>query len=116
MVTAIGALTGNHCEFIAHPFLISTTCKCEDANKHTDLLHLMWRACSQKNQVTRGSVYCLASDGESRQGKALVALTEHILLSPGSPLFMYLGGLPLLNLMVGEDDLTSDKDYKHVMK
>ena len=76
----------------------------------------MWRACSQKNQVTRGSVYCLASDGESRWGKALVALTEHVLLSPGSPLFMYLGGLPLLNLMVGEDELMSDKDYKHVMK
>ncbi|KAF8324980.1 uncharacterized protein EI90DRAFT_3019288 [Cantharellus anzutake] len=37
-------------------------------------------------------------------------------LSPTSCLFTYLGGLLLLNLKVGEDEITSDKDYKHVMK
>src|SRR5260370_4750387 len=41
---------------------------------------------------------------------------EHTPLSPTSPLFAYLGSLPLLNLMVGEAKLTSDKDYKHIMK
>ena len=63
-----------------------------------------------------GNVYCLASNGESRHGKALVALTECIPLSTTCLLFAYLGNLLLLNLMVGEDKLTSDKDYKHVMK
>ncbi len=64
----------------------------------------------------KGKVYCLASDGEARHGKALIVLTECTPLSPTSPLFAFLGSLPLLNLMVGKDKLTSDKDYKHVMK
>ncbi|KAF8327604.1 uncharacterized protein EI90DRAFT_3018097 [Cantharellus anzutake] len=115
-VAAIGALTGNHRQYIARPFLISATCKNEKADKHADLLRLACSACNQMSKETKGSVYCLASDGESRRGKALVALMEHTPLSPTSRLYAYLGGLPLLNLLVGEDELTSDKDYKHVMK
>ena len=64
----------------------------------------------------KGSIYCITSDGESRCGKALIALTEHMPLSLTSSLFAPLSGLPLLNLMVGEDELTLDKDYKHIMK
>ncbi len=58
----------------------------------------------------------MASDGELRWGKALALLTECFLLSSSLPLYVHLGDLPLLNLMVGEDEITSDKDYKHVMK
>ena len=115
-VATIGALTRNHHEYIACPFLISAMCKSEDANVHVELLSLAWKACKQKKGMTKGKVYCLASDGKSRYGKALVTLTEHTPLSPTSPLFLHLGQLPLLNLMVGEDEITSDKDYKHVMK
>ncbi len=116
MVAAIGALTRNHHEYSARPFLISATCKSEDAWAQMDLLSLAWRACNQMRGTTKGRLYCLASDGESRHGKALIALTEHMPLSSTSPLFAHLGSLPLLNLMVGEDELTSDKYYKHVMK
>ena len=115
MVAAIGALTKNHHEYIAHPFLISAMCKSENADEHMNLLSLVWRACNQK-EAMKGKIYCLASNGESRHGKALAALTECTLLSPTFPLFAYLGNLPLLNWMVGEDEITSDKDYKHVMK
>jgi len=116
MVTTIRALTKNHCEYITCPFMISASCKSEDACAHMSLLSLAWRACNQKGGMTKGKVYCVASDGESRHGKALVALTECTALSPTSPLFTYLGSLLLLNLMVGEDELMSDKDYRHVMK
>src|SRR5260370_37175388 len=90
-VAAIRALTRNHHEYIACPFLISATCKSEDANAHVDLLSLVWKACKQKKGMTKGKVYCLASNGESRCGKALVALTEHTPLSLISPLFPHLG-------------------------
>src|SRR5262249_15303207 len=33
-----------------------------------------------------------------------------------SPIHPLLANLPLLNLEVGEDDITADKDYKHVFK
>src|SRR5260370_40022407 len=108
-VAVIGALTRNHCKYIACPFLISATCKSEDAHTHVDLLSLAWKACKMK-----GSVYCITSDGKSRCGKVLIALTEHTPLSPTSPLFAHLSRLPLLNLMVGEDELTLDKHYKHI--
>ena len=116
MVAAIRALTRNHHEYIAHPLLISATCKSKDAHAHMGLLSIVWKACDQMRGTMKGKVYCLASNVESWRRKALVALMEHTPLSPASPLFAYLGRLPLLNLMVGEDELTSDKDYKHVMK
>src|SRR5260370_33753999 len=97
-VAAIGALTRNHHEYISHPFLISAMCKSEDANVHVDLLSLAWKACKQKKGMTKGKVYCLASNGESRCGKALVALTECTPLSLISLLFPHLGQLPLLNI------------------
>jgi len=66
MVAAIGALTRNHHEYIARPFLISATCKCEDTTKHAEVLQLMLRSCSQGKEVIRGKVYCVASDGKAR--------------------------------------------------
>ena len=63
-----------------------------------------------------GKVYCVTSDSEARRGKALASLTECYPLLPLSLLYVHLGGLQLLNLMVGEDEITSDKDYKHIMK
>src|SRR5260370_34627717 len=116
MVGTIGALTRNHCKYITCPFLISGTCKSKDAHAHMDLLSIVWRTWNQMRGTIKGEVYCIASDSESRHGKALVTLTEHTPLSQASPLFAYLGSLPLLNLMVVKDELTSDRDYKHVMK
>ncbi|KAF8319554.1 uncharacterized protein EI90DRAFT_2940187, partial [Cantharellus anzutake] len=115
-VGAIGALTKSHQEYIARPFLISATCKSETAEQHADLLRLAWGACKEETSLIGGRVYCLASNGESRCGKALVALTEKSPLSAFSPIYPLLHDLHLLNMMVGDDDITSDKDYKHVMK
>src|SRR5258708_25704299 len=116
MVTTIRALTKNHCEYITCPFMISASCKSEDACAHMSLLSLAWRACNQKGGMTKGKVHCVASDGESRHGKALVVLTECTALSPTSPFFMYLRSLLLLHLMLPEAELMSDNDYTHVMK
>ncbi|KAF8330036.1 uncharacterized protein EI90DRAFT_2996770 [Cantharellus anzutake] len=115
-VGAIGALTETHRGYIARPFLISATCKRETADQHAELLSVAWRACAQKDKTLKGQVYCLASDGESRRGKALVSLTEHTRLSPSSAIYPFLQNLSLLNLMVGDNEVTSDKDYKHVFK
>jgi hypothetical protein len=59
---------------------------------------------------------CIASDGESRRGEALINLTFKRQLDPDLPIFPYLCSLPLMNLEVGDDDITADKDYKHVFK
>jgi hypothetical protein len=58
----------------------------------------------------------IASDGESRRGEALVRMTFKRPLDPDSSIYEMLHVLPLMNLEVGDDDLTADKDYKHIFK
>jgi len=58
----------------------------------------------------------LASDGESRRGKALTNLTYIVPLAPSSPIYHQLIHLDLMDYFVRPDDITADKDYKHIFK
>ena len=73
-------------------------------------------AVNAKKAATGLRVISLASDGESRRGKALAQLTFVAPLTATSPIYNHLVHLDLLNLFVGADDITADKDYKHVFK
>jgi hypothetical protein len=53
---------------------------------------------------------------ESKRGDALVEITMRWPLSRESPIYPQLHNLPLLNLLVGKDDITADKDFKHIFK
>ncbi|KAI0027437.1 hypothetical protein K488DRAFT_74543 [Vararia minispora EC-137] len=59
-------------------------------------------------------IVCYATDGASTRGKALNEMTTKRRLGPESPIYPYLEDLEYLDLWVGDDDLTVDKDYKHV--
>ncbi len=61
-------------------------------------------------------LFSIASDGESRRGSSLTALTRIRPLDPDSELHALLGNLRLMNPLVGNNDITADKDPKHVMK
>ena len=74
---------------------------------------------TQNQSQCCGEVYhtvCIASDGESKCGKALVHLTMNTTLSVDSPIYEQLRPLDFLNYLVGTDDITADKDFKHVFK
>jgi hypothetical protein len=73
-------------------------------------------AANLERDTTNLRLISLASDGESRRGKALAKLTYIVLLAPTSPIYTHLVHLELLNLFIGTDDITADKDYKHVFK
>lgn len=80
--------------------------------EHAALIHTAYQAgCKSKLRTIS-----IASDGESRRGEALVHLTFKRQLAHTSPIYNLLHVLPLMNLQVGDDDLTADKDYKHVFK
>ncbi|VDC03828.1 unnamed protein product [Peniophora sp. CBMAI 1063] len=66
--------------------------------------------------ATHIHIVSLASDGESRHAKVLINLCYRYQLSPNSPIYEHLSGLELRDLYVREDDLTADKDGKHVFK
>ena len=73
-------------------------------------------ATNDNQNLTRLRVVSLASDGESRRGKALSNLTYVTPLAPSSPIYNQLVHLDLMDHFVGPDDITADKDYKHIFK
>jgi hypothetical protein len=105
-------LSGETRLYSARPILISGSCKRETGAEHASLINIGYLA-SQKSKLRTISI---ASDGESRRGEALVRLTFKHQLKPESPIYKMLHILPLMNLEVGDDDITADKDYKHVFK
>jgi len=61
-------------------------------------------------------VISIASDGETRRGSAFILLTFKHQLPPTSSIYPILSPIRFLNLHVGDDDLTCDKDWKHIFK
>ncbi|KAK0451744.1 hypothetical protein EV421DRAFT_1060672 [Armillaria borealis] len=111
-IGAIGLLTGESRLYSARPILLSGTCKAEKGVNHAKLIDTTVKACAD----TEVRTICLASDGDPMRGEALIRLTFKHTLPENSPLQPILSGLPFMNLEVGDDDLTTDKDYKHVFK
>jgi hypothetical protein len=91
--------------YSARPILISGSCKRETGAEHASLINTGYLA-SHKSKLRTVSI---ASDGESRRGEALVRLTFKRQIDPDSPIYEMLHVLPLMNVEVGDDDLTADK-------
>ncbi|KAI0026739.1 hypothetical protein K488DRAFT_75117 [Vararia minispora EC-137] len=82
----------------ARPIAVSGTCKAEKAPEHQRLLQTVLDGIAAAKALQGIHIVCYASDGLSRE----------------SNIYPHLGHLPLLNLWVGDDNLTANKDYKHV--
>ena len=98
--------------------VISGTCKKETGPEHAALIRTVLEA-GKNNREFNGVIYrtvSIASDGESKRGDALVEVTMRWNLRPESPIYKLLKPLTFLNLLVGEDDITADKDFKHIFK
>ncbi|KAI0260621.1 hypothetical protein BC834DRAFT_831523, partial [Gloeopeniophorella convolvens] len=113
-VGAIGLLSAESRLYSARPILLFGSCKRETAEEHAALLQTTIDSANSQSSLTRARIVSLASDGEARCGKALVQLTFKALLSPSSPIHALLSPLHLMDFHVGDDDITPDKDYKHV--
>jgi hypothetical protein len=73
-------------------------------------------ACREQQQRIGAQLFCLALDGEARHGRSFVTLTHKHSLASSSSIYTQLSPLSLFNKLVGDHDLTSDKDYKHIIK
>ncbi|KAF8874102.1 hypothetical protein CPB84DRAFT_1817929 [Gymnopilus junonius] len=79
---------------------------------HVTLIQTAFDASHQSGLCT----ISIASDGESRCRQALVLFTFKKQLSQDSPIWDQLSSLEMMNLEVSDDDVTADKDYKHIFK
>ncbi|KAJ7814764.1 hypothetical protein B0H14DRAFT_3746965 [Mycena olivaceomarginata] len=116
-VAAVGIMSEDTRLYSARPILVSGDCKRESGSEHAkSVLNPVLRALETKKDLTRLRTICLASDGETRRGAAFMIKTWKRKLSPTSNIYPLLKDLQFMNFMVGDDDLTGDKDPKHVDK
>ena len=102
-----------------HPILISGTCKKETGPEHAKVIQTALTAAKRTQNFQSFTTYrtvSIVSDSESKHGDALVLLTMRETLNSQSPIYSQLHKLQLMNHLVGEDDITADKDFKHVFK
>lgn len=111
-------LSSEPCEYAVQPILFSGTCKKETSKEHAQVIQTVLEACNRQKK-RRDVIYhtvCVASDGEAKRSNTLVIQTMCSKLSMDSPIYMLLRPLDFLNLLVGPDDITVDKDFKHIIK
>ncbi|KAJ7306878.1 hypothetical protein DFH08DRAFT_944693 [Mycena albidolilacea] len=116
-VAAIGMLSEETRLYAACPVLISGDCKKESGREHLhSVLNPTINGVNSKQNLTGLCIVSVTSDGETRRGKAFIDLTFDHLLSDDSDIYDLLKDLEFMDFWVGEDDLTPDKDHKHMFK
>ncbi|TEB21082.1 hypothetical protein FA13DRAFT_1757657 [Coprinellus micaceus] len=115
-IGTLGLLSDDHNLYAARGILISGDCKQETGEQHAKVLQTTVDGVNAEKEDTNIRVVSVASDGESRRGVALTHLTFKRELSPESDIYNELSPLPFMDLHVGDDDITADKDYKHIFK
>ena len=109
-------LTNDHRVYPARAILASGDCKRESGIEHAKLIQTVMDGINAQRATTRLRIVSIASDGESRRGSAFAFLTFKKTLLPQSPIHPLLSPLIFMDLHVGEDDITCDKDWKHLFK
>jgi hypothetical protein len=117
-VAGVSVLSSIPREYAVHPIMFSGTCKRETGRHHARMIQTVLDATTKVNvrKTTTHQTVCIVSDGEAKRGDALVILTMISPLSSSSPIYEQLSLLGLMNHLVGPDNLTADKDFKHVFK
>ncbi|EJD39225.1 hypothetical protein AURDEDRAFT_71265 [Auricularia subglabra TFB-10046 SS5] len=115
-VAALGPLAGDGSSYVARAIHVSGSCKKETALAHSRLLSTIYDTAEAHPKLDGARIYYIATDGEAKRGAAAVPLTLAKELAADSPIFDQLCDLPLFNTLCGANDLTLDKDYKHLFK
>jgi len=96
--------------------MISGNCKKETSEEHKAILQTAIDAIRNKGNLINVCVVNLSSDGEKCRGSAMAQLTFNTTLDPQSDIYTLLFPLVFMDMHVSADDLTTDKDWKHVFK
>jgi hypothetical protein len=112
----LGILCKDNRIYPGRPVVISGDCKRESGEEHAEVIQTVLKGVNALQDKTKLRIVSIASDGETRRGSAFILLTFKSLLLQDSPIYSILKPLKFLNLHVGDDDLTCDKDWKHVFK
>ncbi|KZP32677.1 hypothetical protein FIBSPDRAFT_722568, partial [Athelia psychrophila] len=120
-VLAVSHFSDEPRAYSAHPFVVSGSCKQEKTPAQQTMLETAREVLVDKSKDImvggcRGRLYNITSDGDARRRRATCFITMTHTLDPTSPIFENLGYLRLFDLLCGEDDITGDIEYKHLIK
>ncbi|KAL0056627.1 hypothetical protein AAF712_016769, partial [Marasmius tenuissimus] len=114
-VIAVTVLSGDPKEYAACPFCISGTCKREDGTTRSKLLSTSVEAVTATSGPAR-ILYYIASDGAANQRTAVCKITLTKKLTEEHELYQTLGILSLFDIHCGDNFITCDFDWKHILK
>ncbi|KAF8810813.1 hypothetical protein BYT27DRAFT_7221830 [Phlegmacium glaucopus] len=109
-VGALGVLSKDNRIYPGRPVLVSGDCKRESGEEHAEIIKTVLEGVNSLQTKTKLHITSIASDA------SFILLTFKSNLPHNSPIYPLLKPLKFLNLYVGDDDLTCDKDWKHVFK
>ena len=100
----------------AFPVMLSPTCKAETPDQSATYLQMVLDVWCEQAAAIFGPIWSFASDGDAgRRALCYKMFMKHV-LDPMSPLGKKLARLQGLNLFVGDNDITADFDFKHLIK
>jgi len=85
-------------------------------NQEKSMIQTVLKGVNALQDKMKLHIVSIASDGETQRGSAFILLTFKAPLLQTSPIYPILSPLKFLNLHVGDNDLTCDKDWKHIFK
>jgi hypothetical protein len=115
-VGAISRLSAKN--YGAKPVFIAPTCKkgtWKDSLRTIQCVLEAWKR-SPDGEVKHGPAVSVSTDGDPGRRLALFVLCMHDESRPGNPLYDFIKILQGLNRRVGDNNVTSDPDYKHKFK
>lgn len=119
-VGALGLLCKNNHIYPVCAILVSGDYKQEMGPKHSTVLQTtldsVENTCENPEDDISIWIVSIASDGKKHQGAAMAQLTFKKELELESNIFPLLSGLTFMDMHIGDDDLTYDKDQKHLFK
>lgn len=100
----------------AFPIMVSPTCKKETPEASVHILETVLGVWRMVGRCIYGEIWTFTSDGDANRRVIIYRLFLKHAVGPEHRLFKYIGYLPGLNLLVGDDDITGDFDWKHEIK
>src|SRR5260221_5217749 len=116
MVAALGILCKDNHIYPGHSVLVSGDCKQESGEEHAEVIKTVYDSVNSLQAQTKLCITLIALDGKTHQDSSFIILTFKSELRCDFPIYPLLRSLKFLNLYVGDNDLTCNKDWKHVFK
>ncbi len=98
------------------PIMISGDCKRETGQEHAKIITTLLRQSKNAERRPASVLFQLPLMARRDEDRPLVQLTFKKKLEETSPIYSQLKDLQFMDFHVGDDDVTADKDWKHVAK